>query len=108
MKVLVRGGASSSVYHIVKSLNQNEIDAATLDDLSTKNRTANLVGDFVGGRLLNSVSLDPEFIAKTFDVIIQLANSIFIGELLNSLSRYYRSNLIEPNKSAYRCRVSIP
>ena len=92
-KVLVVGGAGYIGSHMVKDLLDAGYGVITLDDLSTGHRELVPGGEFIEGRLGDTVLLDNLFSTHTISAVMHFAAFSLVGESVEKPLKYYRNNM---------------
>lgn len=93
MKVLVVGGAGYIGSHMVKRLGQMGCQVTTLDDLSSGQHDAVLIGDFVQGSIADADLLG-RLLGRGFDAVMHFASFIQVSESVQQPAKYYRNNVV--------------
>jgi len=94
MKVLVTGGAGYIGSHTCKALARAGHEPVVFDNLSTGHADAVCWGPLHVGDLLDEAALDTVFAACRPDVVLHFAALAYVGESVNTPSRYFRVNVL--------------
>lgn len=92
--ILITGGAGYIGSHMAKYCSENNLNPIILDNLSTGNKSALLWGDFEEGDLKNIDFINDVLQKHKPIAVIHFAASAYVGESVNSPSKYYENNVL--------------
>lgn len=93
MNVLVTGGAGYIGSHMVKYLIQKDCTVTVIDNLSTGNRNAVTISNFIQGDLADQGLLEETFSKARYDAVFHFAAFSQVGESVRNPLKYFRNNV---------------
>jgi UDP-glucose 4-epimerase len=94
MKILIPGGAGYIGSHMVKYLQEQDIDVVVLDDFSTGHKWAINNCEIINVNLLDKCKLESLLKKRYFDGVIQFAAKSIVPESFRDPFLYYQNNVV--------------